>query len=119
MIFNKFNLSFLILAMLISMSSCSEWLDVNNDPNFPVEVNAESILPVGQVSVGAVLGGDLAIVSGLWSQHWTQSNVSSQYKTLDAYNLSGSDFNGAWSELYAGALNDLQTVKVQSEASGN
>ena len=60
----------IIMGMLI-ISSCSDFLNVNDDPNNPTDVNPEVVLAVAQASVGGVVGGDLNIVGGLWSQHWT------------------------------------------------
>jgi hypothetical protein len=108
-----------VLVLALTATSCSDWLDVNTDPNNPATMEPENILPVAQTSVGGRVGGDLAIVAGLWAQHWTQSNISSQYKTLDAYALVPGDYDGAWRELYAGGLNDLRLVKQGAADKGN
>ena len=116
---NKYLKFGLFLLLPLFMSSCKDWLDVNQDPNNPTNVAPEFVLPAAQASVAGVIGGDFAIVGGLWAQHWTQSHVSSQYKTLDSYALSRSDYDVAWTELYAGGLNDLQVIRTQSSESGN
>lgn len=110
--------SVLLLAAL-SLGSCNDWLDVNEDPNNPTNVAPEFVLPAAQASVLAVVGGDFAIIGGLWSQHWTQSNASSQYRNIDSYDLNPSDYNVAWTELYAGGLNDFEDVKIKATATGN
>lgn len=115
---NKFLIIYLLL-IVFSFTSCTDWLDVNTDPNNPTDVSPENVLPVAQVSVGGAIGGDLSIVGGLWSQHWTQSHVSSQYKTLDAYDLNPADYNILWNEMYAGGLNDLEVIKKGAEEAGN
>ena len=109
----------LLVLLALSLASCENWLDVNNDPNNPTDVAPEFVLPAAQASIVGVIGGDFAIIGGLWSQHWTQSNISSQYKTLDAYALSPDDYDIAWTELYAGGLNDFEDVKTKALASGN
>ncbi|MFZ1560738.1 MAG: hypothetical protein WAT37_12475, partial [Saprospiraceae bacterium] len=108
----------IIVAMLI-IASCSDFLDVNDDPNNPTDVKPEVVLAVAQASVGGVVGGDLNIVGGLWSQHWTQSHTGSQYRRLDAYDLVPDDYNVSWNEMYAGGLNDLELIKKGASASGN
>ncbi|WP_353717918.1 SusD/RagB family nutrient-binding outer membrane lipoprotein [Dyadobacter sp. 676] len=110
--------SVLLLAAL-SLGSCNDWLDVNEDPNNPTNVAPEFVLPAAQASVVGAVGGDLAIIGGIWSQHWTQSNASSQYRNIDAYDLNPSDYNGLWTELYAGGLNDFEDIKNKATASGN
>jgi Starch-binding associating with outer membrane len=114
----KINILFLTI-LLFSVSSCSKFLDVNVDPNNPTNVDPSFVLPVAQTSVGGVIGGDIAIVTGLWAQHWTQSHTSSQYKTLDAYDLISSNYNTSWNEMYAGGLNDCEVVKKAAVASSN
>lgn len=110
--------SVLLLAAL-SLGSCNDWLDVNEDPNNPTNVAPEFVLPAAQASVLGIVGGDFAIIGGLWSQHWTQSNASNQYRGIDSYDLQPSDYNIAWTELYAGGLNDFEDVKNKATASGN
>jgi tetratricopeptide (TPR) repeat protein len=110
--------SVLLLAVL-SLGSCNDWLDVNEDPNNPTNVAPEFVLPAAQASVLGVVGGDFAIIGGLWSQHWTQSNASSQYRGIDSYDLQPADYNIAWTEMYAGGLNDFEDVKNKATASGN
>lgn len=109
----------LLLFAALSLGSCNDWLDVNEDPNNPTNVAPEFVLPAAQASVVGVVGGDFAIIGGLWSQHWAQSNSSSQYRNIDSYDLNPSDFNIAWTELYAGGLNDFEDVKIKAAAAGN
>nr|WP_295934475.1 SusD/RagB family nutrient-binding outer membrane lipoprotein [uncultured Dyadobacter sp.] len=110
--------SVLLLAAL-SLGSCNDWLDVNEDPNNPTNVAPEFVLPAAQASVVGIVGGDFAIIGGLWSQHWTQSNASNQYRGIDSYDLQPADYDIAWTELYAGGLNDFEDVKNKATESGN
>jgi tetratricopeptide (TPR) repeat protein len=109
----------LLLLAVFSLGSCENWLDVNEDPNNPTNVAPEYVLPAAQASVLAVTGGSFAILGGLWSQHWTQAHVSTQYKTIDSYDLAPAAYNLAWTELYSGGLNDFEDVKTKATASGN
>ncbi|GGN01134.1 hypothetical protein GCM10010967_39390 [Dyadobacter beijingensis] len=108
-----------LLFAALSLGSCNDWLDVNEDPNNPTNVSPEFVLPAAQASVVGAVGGDFAIIGGLWSQHWTQSNASSQYRNIDSYDLNPSDYNIAWTELYAGGLNDFEDVKNKATTIGN
>lgn len=113
--------SIITLAILISISnSCTkDWLDVNKDPNNAESATAELILPSGVVSLGAQVGGSYNLLGGFWSQYWTQSNAANQYKYLDQYQISSSDFNTTWREMYAGALGDLELVLNDSKSKEN
>ncbi|ACT93932.1 SusD/RagB family nutrient-binding outer membrane lipoprotein [Dyadobacter fermentans] len=108
-----------LLFAAFSLGSCNDWLDVNEDPNNPRTVPAEYVLPAAQASLAGTVGGDLAIIGGMWSQHWTQSNSANQYRNIDSYDLTPADYNIAWTELYASAINDFEDVKRQATESGN
>ncbi|WP_221390684.1 SusD/RagB family nutrient-binding outer membrane lipoprotein [Dyadobacter sp. NIV53] len=109
----------LLLLGALSLGSCNDWLDVNVDPNNPTNVGPEYVLPAAQASIMAVTGGSFAIIGGIWAQHWTQAHVSTQYKTIDSYDLQPADYNNSWTELYAGGLNDFEDVKRKATESGN
>ena len=101
--------------LITSLVSCSDWLDVNTDPNNPSEASMELVFPVGTFEVATNVGGYYNLLGGMWSQYWTQSNAANQYKFIDGYYVNADDFLLQWSEMYAGALNDLNYVKVQAE----
>ncbi|MBK7232548.1 MAG: SusD/RagB family nutrient-binding outer membrane lipoprotein [Saprospiraceae bacterium] len=108
----------LFIFILLTGTSCSDWLDINTDPNNPTEVPADLILPNAQMQIAGAVGGDYAILGGIWSQHWTQSHIASQYKDIDSYDLTDKDFEIDWSELYSDALVDLAEIKSKSSAAG-
>lgn len=107
-------ISFCSLLLLLSLVSCNDFLDINQDPNNPSAVPAELVLPSAQMNLAVSLNADYAVVGGIWSQHWTQSHVASQYRDEDRYALTLLDYQVAWQEFYAGALVDL--AKIEDEA---
>lgn len=112
----------LILSGLFFLTfGCKKTLDINVDPNNPPIETAspEVLLPSAVMSTAGRVGGDMAILGGIWSQYWTQSFASNQYKTIDAYNLNRTDFNGAFDELFAGALADYQLAVTKAQAASD
>ncbi len=107
-------ISLFSLLLLMSLASCNDFLDINEDPNNPSNVPAELVLPAAQLNIAVPLNADYAVVGGIWSQHWTQSHVASQYRDEDRYALTLLDYQTAWQEMYAGALVDL--AKIEDEA---
>ncbi len=106
-----------ILIILFVSLSCESWLDVNKNPNAPGDVSYEELLPAGISSVAYVVGGRYQVLGALWSQHWTQSPGASQYAGIDSYDINSSTYDqNQFSELYAGALKNLELVRVQSLA---
>ncbi|OQP55945.1 hypothetical protein A4H97_20370 [Niastella yeongjuensis] len=100
---------------------CKKQLDINNDPNkAPVVTGTAALIyPSAMMSTTGRIGGELNIIGGIWSQYYTQNWTSNQYKTIDAYNIQSTDYQGSYAELYSGALNDyyyaLDTAKKAGE----
>jgi len=89
---------------------CKKQLDINHDPNnAPQETGTAALIyPSAMMSTTGRIGGELNIVGGIWSEYYTQSYTSNQYKTLDAYNLQSTDYQNSYTELFSGALNDYK-----------
>lgn len=106
-----------LLSMMIS--SCD--LDINKDPNYPTEVNADKYFSSGLMWTASIVGGDLELLGGIWSQHYAQNAGSNQYTGIDSYNLpnSSSYITRAWSAIYAGSLPDFQLAMQKAEAVGD
>jgi hypothetical protein len=112
--------------LCLGATSCKKLLDINTDPDNPSQRQGtpELVFPAGVASSAARIGGDLAVLGGIWSQYYTQNTTSNQYKNIDAFNLTKSDFGSTllaspWAELYSGALNDYQYVINRSAQTGN
>lgn len=112
-------ISLLSLLLVIGMMSCNDFLDINDDPNNPSNVPASLSLPTAEMKIATTMSADYAVVGGLWAQHWTQSHVASQYRDEDRYALNRLDYQGAWTQLYAGALIDLQKIEAEAVATEN
>jgi len=117
----KKSLYIFVAALSVVLFGCKKQLDINVDPNFPL-VNQGAprlIFPSAVMSTVGRVGSDLNIIGGIWSQYYSQSASSSQYRTIDSYNLQSSDYTGAYSELFSGALNNYQYVLDSAKAQGD
>ena len=104
--------------MIASLGSCeNNFLDVNTDPNNPpAEVGTPALIfPSAVASTAVRVGGEYAILGGMWSQYWTQSNAANQYKFIDAYNVNSDKFRGSFNEMFSGALNDYNFVITKAQ----
>lgn len=110
----------LSLLLAIGVSGCKKTLDINTSPNSPSldKGTPELIFPAAVASTAGTIGAEYAVLGGIWSQYWTQSATASQYRYIDAYNVSQSDFNSRFDEVFSGALNDYQFSIRQSESTG-
>lgn len=107
------------MVLMALSTSCEDYLDVNTDPNNPADATLELVFPAGVSSVAFTLGGQWQILGSLWSQHWTQSTGANQYATVDDYNITESYYDRQYSEIYSGALNDLNWVSIKAEEEEN
>lgn len=107
--------SIFVIGLMLVLTGCSDFLDVNTDPNNPSpdQISAELVLPSAQMQIAGSLGGVYSIVGGLWSQHYAQSNASSQFRNEERYALTKSSgiYQTAWVDLYSDGLIDLKIVK--------
>lgn len=113
-------LTFIILGIVFS--SCDEQLDINRDPDAlaPSQLALNVELPAGITGIAGVQGAYWAIIGGIWSQFWSQSLSSSQYRVVDNYTLGVSDplSTDSWTEAYDTLL-DLRNVKKNAELQEN
>jgi hypothetical protein len=112
----KIIISIFMLSMLFM--ACDTNLDINRDPDALSEVPLKSQLPAGIIGVIGAEGSYYALIGGFWSQYWTQSNASNQYKDVDSYLIGTSDYFGAWRNMYD-ALGDIRNVKRNALAAEN
>ncbi|MBU3821874.1 SusD/RagB family nutrient-binding outer membrane lipoprotein [Flavobacteriaceae bacterium XHP0103] len=108
-----------ILFLSIMVVSCEKDLDINTNPNTPIDVDKRFVLTAAQGSLATVLGGDLTNLGGFLAQYHTQAPSASQYLNIDTYNMQTDFANRSWQELYAGCLNDLSFVKQRSDEEGD
>src|SRR5690349_13636300 len=117
----KKSLYIFVTALSVVLFGCKKQLDINVDPNYPLVTQGSPrlIFPSAVMSTVGRVGGELTIIGGIWSQFYTQSWSSSQYRTIDAYNLQSSDYTGSYSELFSGGLNNYQYVLDSAKAQGD
>ena len=96
--------------------------DINVDPNNPSidKATPELLLPSAIMSSAGQIGGEYAIVGGLWAQYYTQSATASQYRVIDAYNINSNlNNNLGYLELFRSALNDYKKIRELASAEGD
>ncbi|MDH4089668.1 MAG: SusD/RagB family nutrient-binding outer membrane lipoprotein [Cyclobacteriaceae bacterium] len=114
------NLKHISMIAALLVIGCSDYLDVNVDPNNPADADERLVLPAAQQSIAARAGNYYRITGSIWSQHYTQNNTSSQYISTDNYDVDNLNFlENDFTEMFSGPLNDLKFVKRKSEASEN
>lgn len=109
---------FFVSLFTVFVSCEKNYLDVNTDPNHPLELKPKQILPAAIGHTAYVMGNDYQILGGYWSQFWTQGPTGNQYNVYDQYLISNTTFDRQWSDLYASPLMDFNDI-IRLSAGGN
>jgi hypothetical protein len=99
------------LAGILFLASCKkDYLDVNTDPNNPVKVTVDLVLPTALGYTAYNIGNPYQILGGFWGQYWTQGPTGSQFVAYDQYSITSASFDARWINMYSGPLNDLRYI---------
>lgn len=98
------------LVTALGFSGCKKYLDVNQNPNNPDSATPDLLLPTAEAAVSQIVGNAFQVYGNMWAQYWTQNPGSSQYRTIDQYNLANSAFDRPWLTLYRSALVNADLV---------
>ncbi len=74
------------MAASVLSTGCSDWLDINHNPNYPEQVPTEQMLP--GIEVGAaytVMSWDFLFYAGVLNQYITQKPGASQFKEVEQF----------------------------------
>lgn len=107
---SKLNKILLVFASIFLLSCEKDFLDINEDPNNPLDVSLDLLLPSAQLDLAGALGtngGGLSRVTSIYMHHWVERR-----NTLSDYALTGSDFGvtAPWLVLYTRALADIEIM---------
>lgn len=115
------NYKFLFLFILlnfISITSCDDYLDINDDPNNPVDADISNMMPYSQAVVFGSLGMGRAGISELVSVYAHQIVQRGDH---DDYKITENEFSlqECWGKLYSVALPDLNRVIEKAVETNN
>src|SRR4051812_47816451 len=108
----------LLMQKEIELTGWDKKIDINQNENNPTleQGNPRLVFPAAVLATAGKVGGDLAILGGIWGQYFTQSAVSNQYKYIDAYDVKNTDLNSVYNVLFTNGLKNYQYVIDKSAA---
>lgn len=109
--------SFIILILSTALlGGCKKYLDVNKDPNNPVDVQEALILAPVEANISDnIFAGNAAINI----QYFVQTIAPNQENPGNwSYQLFNNYFDGDWTAFYVAGLNNLRILNDKAEASG-
>jgi hypothetical protein len=111
-----FKYSIIVAALVLPTASCSDYLDVNEDPNAILDAPIEQVLTSATVAFGFWGGSDMNRYGALVAQQWSgqTTGATNQTQFYEQYLITGSDLNNVWSSMYSTILSDLELVIQKS-----
>ena len=108
----------IILSMVLVLSSCDNFLDINENPNYPTDVSDELLLTSSIAAVTNVYCADWGLIGSFWSQHWAQNNTSSQYKIFESYAISSNTnvIERSYRAMFTDGLSDNEIFMNKAKA---
>lgn len=110
-----------IISLVLLLSSCDKFLDINENPNYPTEVSDELLLTSSIAAVTNVYAADWGLIGSYWSQHWAQNNTSSQYNIYESYSISSNTgvIDDSYRTMFVDGLSDNEIFLKKVEANEN
>ncbi|WP_185957526.1 SusD/RagB family nutrient-binding outer membrane lipoprotein [Saccharicrinis carchari] len=108
----------LFSVIFISLSSCSDFLDINQDPNVPTKPEIEKLLPGIIREVGDIFSlrfSGINNVTAVYVHHLTTR------ESIDAYQVKAGDYaiRTSWDATYVESLADIEVLMSLAEADGD
>ena len=111
--FNKLAAFCLVAVLSVTMTSCEDYIDVNIDPNNPLDASLDLLTTGAEVNFAYVLGGDFGRISTIWMQQ--HGGAERQHTAYDVYRVTETDTNNAWNTMYASVIEELLIIISKAE----
>lgn len=106
----------LLALVAVLTGGCDDFLDVNDDPNAPVNARVEVRLPAVITGVvHSVYYGDPPLWGVEWMQQTSYNQATRNYDELHLYEVQDNGPNGWWSFYYAGILNETKLMMQEAD----
>jgi SusD/RagB-like outer membrane lipoprotein len=106
----------ILIAIVVSFSGCKKYLDVNKDPNNPVDVQEALLLSPTEAAVSDnIFAGNVDV----FMQNFVQAIAPNQPNPgIWNYQMFNGDVDGDWNAFYVVALNNLNILNKKAESDG-
>ena len=101
------------LVLGLGVTSCDNYLDINQDPNSPAESNmtTDIMLPGAEMNLAGSYGDFLRITGGYYAQHFAQTFGTSNYLDYSQFKMSPTRSSSTYTQLNSRALKNLETIR--------
>ncbi len=108
--------SLILVGLLLATAGCTDYLEINLNPNLPTSATPNLLLTSIEGNVGFAMGADVHKYTLLWSQQFAAQN-GRQTEAYDAYTIAPTEVNTAFRvNAYAGPLADIDELLKRDPA---
>src|SRR5688572_15684415 len=104
----------LTIFTMTGITGCKKFIDVNTDPNNPLNVQEALILAPLELDLSSVLIGGTNVgnrYASTFVNHWMQNvAVNQPVPNEGTYRQFNQDMNDVWSNIYVTCLNNLKVM---------
>ncbi|MFD2288417.1 SusD/RagB family nutrient-binding outer membrane lipoprotein [Pedobacter petrophilus] len=110
----------LSFALMTAFAGCKKYIDVNYDPNRPIDVKESLMLPPIQMlisqNINASGDANLSVVLQQYLQVMALNQVAPNFGTYQMFSV---DMDGDWNNVYVRTLNNLNILTTKATTNGN
>ncbi|MBQ7448189.1 MAG: SusD/RagB family nutrient-binding outer membrane lipoprotein [Paludibacteraceae bacterium] len=111
--------SILIISVLVlALTSCKKFMDINYDPNQPAadNVTTDMILPAVEMNLAATYANQMNIQGGYFAQIYAHQFGTSNYLDYSQFEMSATRSSLNWTQLYQRTLMNCKTIREKASA---
>lgn len=107
----------LVAALVVAVSAgCTDFLDVNENPNAPEYARVDVRLPAIIAVFGhSVIGGSTSLWVSEWMQQFSYNRDTRSYSEMHRYELSQTDAQGVWDFIFNRVMNEARNIMRETE----
>lgn len=104
------------LLAVAALAGCDSFLDVNDNPNAPVQARVDLRLPSLLTGFGhSVYYGDTQMWGAEWVQQVSYNRATRNYAEIHRYELQENDATHAWDFYFAQILNEAKNIMTETD----
>jgi hypothetical protein len=110
----------LFSALVLGLTGCKDYLDINYDPNSPAEENMTSdmILPAVEMNIAATYAYTLNVLGGYNVQYYAQQFGTPNYVEYSKFNVSATNGDGVYLNLFMRSLGNIEIARKKAQEAG-
>lgn len=103
----------IIYSILIIFSGCKKFIDVNEDPNNPKDVQESLILAPVEVAISQLQNGGRGVY--MTAMYLQNAALAQDAPNTDTYRATNAEMNSAWNDVYVTILKNLTILISKAE----